>query len=334
MTSGAPSTAGFDAAPLPSEIEAHGLQLVAARRLRELGRPVPEEFVAQERDATVIAITAPMVLQRVREALDCPVVLFKGMEVAARYRDPALRTYHDLDILVPDAEAAQRALLAAGFEESGNPEVYIDIHHLRPLKWPQLPVIVEVHHAPKWPLYATAPPAHELIRSAVQGTTGVPGVLALPPAPHALVLAAHSWSNVPLGRLRDLLDVHLVAAESPPGELMALARRWGMDRVWATTRRALASLLDPRRPPSIPLRTWARGLRTTRSRTVLEYHVERWTSGFWAVPPRRAIAVAGSTARRELRPLEGETWGTKLSRSGRALRDAGRRKREHDDALR
>jgi hypothetical protein len=81
------------------------------------------------------------------------------------------------------------------------------------------------------------------------------------------------------------------------------------------------------------MRTWARGLRTTRTRTVLEYHVERWTSGFWAVPPRRAISVAVAAAGRELHPLDGETWGSKLRRTRKALRDAGRRKKEHDAEL-
>ena len=81
-------------------------------------------------------------------------ILFKGMEVAARYPDPALRVFHDLDILVPDSAAAQARLIAAGFEEVGEPEIYEDIHHLRPLRSPGLPIVVEVHHAPKWPDHA------------------------------------------------------------------------------------------------------------------------------------------------------------------------------------
>lgn len=323
----------IDAAPLPSDLADHRLQLLAARRLRDTGRPVPPEFVEHERMAAVVAMTAPLVLERVREALAGPLVLFKGMEVAARYPEPALRIFHDLDVLVPDAPAAQARLLAAGFEEVGDAALYVDIHHLRPLKWPTLPTMVEVHHGPKWPVYAAAPAAAELIGSAMPGSTGVPGVLALRPPAHALVLAAHSWSNVPLGRLRDLLDVHLVAAEAEPADITALARRWGMERVWETTCAASAALLDPRRRPTVPLLTWARGLRRVRSRTVLEYHLERWTSCFWAIPPRRALGETLSVVRRELRPEADEGWSRKLRRTVAATRDARRRKRDHDERL-
>jgi hypothetical protein len=255
------------------------------------------------------------------------------MEVAARYPDPTLRIFHDLDILVPDSAAAQAALIAAGFEEVGEPELYRGIHHLRPLRFPGLPIVVEVHHRPKWPRYSDPPPPADLLATAVPGATGVEGVLALTPPAHALVLAAHAWSNVPLGRLRDIVDVHLVAAEASPSEIEALARRWGMDRLWRTTRGAADSVLDPARRPTLPVRTWARGLRQARGRTVLEHHTERWTSGFWAIPPRRALDESLRVARRELRPEGDEPWSRKLRRAATAVRDAGRRKSDHDERL-
>ena len=58
---------------------------------------------------------------------------------------PGLRSFGDLDLLTDDAEAAQAALLAAGFQEVFEPEIYEDIHHLRPLWWPGLPLVVELH---------------------------------------------------------------------------------------------------------------------------------------------------------------------------------------------
>ncbi|MGD9570390.1 MAG: nucleotidyltransferase family protein [Thermoleophilia bacterium] len=314
------------------DLAEHRLQLLAARALRQAGRPVPEGFIELESIATVVGITAPLVLERVRAAVDGPVVLFKGMEVAAHYPDPALRLFHDLDILVPDAPAAQRALIAAGFEEVGEPEVYEDIHHLRPLKLPSLPTIVEVHHAPKWPLYATPPPASELIARAVPGHTGVDGVLALDPASHALVLAAHSWSNVPLGCIRDLVDVQLVARRSTPAEVASLARRWGVAGMWGTTDAAARAVLAGGRP-TLPMLTWAGGLRAPRGRTVLESHLERWFAGFWAVPARHAADECLRVARKELRPEGGEGWPAKLSRSAAAVRGAGRRKADHDAGL-
>ena len=77
-------------------------------------------------------------------------MLFKGPETAAHYPHPALRRFWDLDLLVPDAGATQRSLLKAGFREVGDPALYADIHHLRPLTLPGLPLAVEVHDRPKW----------------------------------------------------------------------------------------------------------------------------------------------------------------------------------------
>ena len=81
----------------------------------------------------------------------------KGPEVALRYPGPALRGFRDLDLLVPDAPAVQRELLAAGFEPVGLPEKYAAIHHLRPLAYPGLPLLVEVHDRPKWPEHLRTP---------------------------------------------------------------------------------------------------------------------------------------------------------------------------------
>ena len=47
-------------------------------------------------------------------------ILMKGPEAAARYPDPALRPFCDLDFLVDDPAAAHRALMAAGFVEVGD----------------------------------------------------------------------------------------------------------------------------------------------------------------------------------------------------------------------
>ncbi len=320
----------IDAAPMTSDLEEHRLDLLGARRLRELGRPVPEEMLAAERKAAVVALTAPMVLSRVREAVDEPIVLFKGLEVAALYPEPSLRTLHDLDILVRDAPGVQRRLIDAGFVEVGVPELYEDIHHLRPLQWPGLPVLVEVHHSPKWLHGTTPPPLEELFAATTPAAVAVPGVLTLAPSHHALVVAAHSWSNTPLGRLRDLLDAHLLASRALPGEVEAVARRWGMERVWRTTARATAALIDPGRPATGPLRTWARNLRSARGRTVLEYHVERWSSAFWAMSPHPAAAAASRAVVRDLRPRSAESWRAKARRAVKGARSARRRKLHHD----
>ena len=110
------------------------------------------------------------VLERVRTACDGPLVLMKGPEVAARYPDPALRGFRDVDLLAPDAPTVQRQLVAAGFEPVGVPEKYAAIHHLRPLAYPGLPLLVEVHDRPKWPARLRLPDKAELLGTAVPAT--------------------------------------------------------------------------------------------------------------------------------------------------------------------
>ena len=97
------------------------------------------------------ALAVPPLLERVRAACDGPLVVMKGPEVAARYAEPSTRPFRDLDLLACDAAAVQRSLLDAGFQVAGEPELYVDIHHLRPLYWPGLPLVIEVHQRPKWP---------------------------------------------------------------------------------------------------------------------------------------------------------------------------------------
>src|SRR5215831_17176771 len=137
-------------APTVADLRSHALQLLAARLWRRIGRDVPVDFEQLERKAAVVTMATPHLLAKVREVYDGPALLHKGPEVAAHYPDPALRLFGDVDILVPDAERVQQALLAGGFEPLGDPALYLDLHHLRPLRWPDLPLIVEIHGRPKW----------------------------------------------------------------------------------------------------------------------------------------------------------------------------------------
>jgi hypothetical protein len=315
------------------DLEAHGLHLLAAERWRRFGRPVPQAFVQEELRAAMTTLAAPALLRRVRASCEGPMLVLKGVELARRYPDPALRLSSDVDLLVRDAEAAQRALLAAGFVEVGDPELYLDIHHLRPLCWPTLPLAIELHSRIKWPDGLQPPPSAELFADAVPAAVGLDGVLALPAAQHALAVAAHAWAHVPLRRLRDLVDIALLSAEADPGELSALARRWGIERLWRTTRAAVEGVLLGAVPPAA-VQLWARHLADVRERTVLENHLMRCLSPLWALPPRRALAASLSALVDEVRPGTGETWRTKLARGGEALRNPKRQLSEHDRTLR
>jgi Uncharacterised nucleotidyltransferase len=280
----------------------------------------------------VATLAAPVLLERVRAACDGPLLLFKGPEVAARYPEPALRQFKDLDLLVPDAEAVQKGLIAAGFEPIGDPSLYVGIHHLRPLALRGFPLAIEVHSQPKWPANLRPPSTEELFASAGPAALGVSGMLAPSPAHHALLLAGHSWAHEPLRRLRDLVDIAAMIKSLNHFELRRLSRTWKVERLWATTVAIVGALFYEGRSP-LALRLWARNLLKARERTVLENHLERVLSNFWILPPSDALGELLSILAQEVRPAPGEAWADKRSRSGRALRNALRRRSEHEAAL-
>ncbi len=315
-----------------SDLEAHGLQHLAPARVRRLGYAVPERVLTAQRWAAVCSMLAPLVLGRIVTTVDEPVVLMKGPELALRYPDPAWRPYRDLDVLVSDAAGVWQALRDAGFEETGDPELYRDLHHLRPLVLPKLPLIVEIHARPKWIEGLTPPDTGELVETAVPSRLGVDGLLTLEPARHAVSLAAHAWAHVPLSRIVHLVDIAAMSAEVDRSELDEVASGWGVGRVWRVTSRAVDGLLFGRTRP-LSGRSWARHLWHVRERTVLDRHLQRWLSPYWGLPPRRALGLTATELRRELRPAPGETWRQKLQQTLRALRDAFIRLSDHDRSL-
>jgi hypothetical protein len=259
-----------------------------------------------------------------------------------KYPDPELRPFVDLDLLVVDPERAHRALLDAGFEEMAEPpwaasrssqaDVFANKHHTRPLSLPGIPLKVELHRWPSWPRWLTPPAPDGLLAAAVPSELGVDGVLTLPPAEHTLVLAAHSWVNEPLGRVRDLLDVTLMSGEAEREELSGLAGRWGMGRLWRATLHAAESSLLRTRRSTVAQRTWARNVPAMRERTVIEAHLENWISCYWTSPPLGATRLALSNLAWDLLPAD-ESWRTKLSRAAGALGHARSPKSVHDEAL-
>jgi hypothetical protein len=83
----------------------------------------------------------------------------------------------------------------------------------------------------------------------------------------------------------------------------------------------------------LALRLWGGHLEAVRGRTVAESHLEKWVSPLWALPPRQALLRTSGRVAEELRPVPGEPWRTKLSRSRLALRNAGVRRSSHERLL-
>jgi hypothetical protein len=299
---------------------AHKLGPLAAGRRRAAGAPVPEAFAAEERAASFAALSAGALLQRIRELGDGPIVLLKGPEVAALY-PPSGRRFGDIDVLTPDAVGLHHSLREHGFVEAETGFDHREHHHLVPLRWPVIPLYVEVHAAPNWPAGIAAPPVAEILEAAVPSVVGIEGVLAPSRLHHGILLAAHAWAHVPLKTVRDLVDIAALAAAVEHADLHRLADSWRLGRVWDTTWRAIEALFsDGRR--SAALRIWARHLVAVRERTVFETHLQAALHPFWERPPGPALAESLAAIRSDLAPVGGESWGKKLRRVPRAIRDA------------
>jgi Uncharacterised nucleotidyltransferase len=316
-------------APHVRALRYHRLGLVEAHRRRRAGlAPLPELAADLMRAALTDLAVAPL-LGRAREAYDGRLVLLKGPEVALDYPDPGMRPFGDLDLLADDAPAAQAALLAAGFGEIGDPALYDGIHHLRPLAWPGVPIVIELHSRPKWPARVPGPDVAALLAHAVPSRLGVAGVETLAPAPHAVLLAAHAWAHEPLARLGHLVDVAATLARAEDGEAGALARAWGCARMWTRTEDAMRAVLHGDR--SLPV--WAKHLDAARERTVLEMHLQRLLGPVVGLPGGQVPAGLVRALRDELR-LEGdEPLRAKLARSRLAVAHAHVSRAEHEQLL-
>lgn len=298
-----------------SVLERHRLELLAAHRLRATGRDVDPELLAAERVAAMRSIAAPQLLRRIREVATGPLILMKGPEAGASYPRPHCRPFKDLDLLTSDADRLYSDLVAAGFQTVSGAAAY----HLPGLAWPGLPLAVEVHRIPHYIPGLPAPETAELLPLTQASRTGVPGILGLEPAAHAVLLAAHAWAHGPLERVGHLLDVAAVLADGDPAAAEALSRRWGCARMWTTTTAAIDTLL--RDAPVVPLalRTWARHLASLRQPSILESYAARILGPAWALPRHKAARGMGSELCRTVLPYEGESWTSQLGRARHAV---------------
>ena len=272
----------------PHAAFAHGVAPLVSERLRRRGKDVPQAFLPEERAAKIANLIAPSVLARARDAYEGPMLVLKGPEVSALYPGRA-RMFADLDLLVADAPAARKSLLAAGFEPADRLErVSPFFYHLNPVELPGVPLQIELHKTVKWPSGLLPPPNEALFEAAVPASVDVQGLLTPAPAHHALLLAGHAWAERPLDRFRDLIDVVVMGNGVDTRELEQTAAEWRWDRVWHTTRAAIEWLIEDAPLPAA-VRLWARHLAASREPTAVEVQFRRWLSPFWALPPASAL---------------------------------------------
>ena len=229
---------------------------------------------------------------------------------------PRLRSFGDLDLLTDDAAGrpgrADRRWLPGGLRAR---RATSDIHHLRPLRWPGLPLSIELHTRPNWPAASPAPTTEELIAAAVPGRLGVAGVTTLPPEHHTLVLAAHAWEHQALGRLGNLIDV-AVTLRRADAEVGRPGAPLGLRRMWRTTRAAIGAVV--RAGGARPRSRCGRGTcAAPASPRVFEWHIKGLLAPLVGLP--------GRGAGRADRASPGESRRMQLSRGRRSCGEPARR---------
>jgi hypothetical protein len=275
----------------------------------------------EERAARAAALVVPALLQRVRDAYDGPLVVLKGPELTHAYPEGA-RRLGDLDLLAGDAEQAQESLLAAGFRlrpYALHPDYNVH-HHLHPLVWPGIPVPVEIHRRVPWPRGLAGPRNEELFEAATPASVGVEGILAPDQRQHAVLLASHAWREVPMQKLRALVDVLALTEDDSRDELAGIAQKWDFERGWMATLAAADWLLREGDEPTF-VGYWARYLRQLREPTVIEMHLQAWLSPFTLTRPQIAVRLSAAAVLRDLRPsTPQEGWAAKTRRMAHAVR--------------
>ena len=119
------------------------------------GADAPQEILDELRHDLHAGATQAMLAERQLAAVlgalsgaDVPALVVKGAATAAYYADPALRSYGDLDIMVPEAQlgVAEHALNQLGYESFASKEWWLDhFHHLPPMVSESGGLLVELH---------------------------------------------------------------------------------------------------------------------------------------------------------------------------------------------
>ncbi|MGQ9600811.1 MAG: nucleotidyltransferase domain-containing protein [Anaerolineae bacterium] len=197
---------------------------------------IPEEpYEALRRDfyaAAARAMVAERQLAQVLQALaeaGVPTLVVKGAAVGAYYPDPALRSYGDLDVVVPrhQLEQATAALARLGYQGSGQKQWRLAHHfHLPPLHHETGRLTVEVHWQLDRPEQPWRLPVEELWARAVPWAVAGQPTLRLEGVDTVLYLSLHTLSHhlARLG-LRPLCDLAQVIEGWGPSEWEALVRR-------------------------------------------------------------------------------------------------------------
>ena len=150
------------------------------------------------------------------------------------------------------------------------------------------------------------------------------------PAPLALFLANHAWRHNPYQSIIHLIDIELARQQSDPAEVRALARRWGIERVWDH----LCAMIDwfiyqEGAAPGVLHRWWSRHLPDTREKTVLEIYSGSWGRGLAAPTRAEQIETIAHDVRFSFTAHSWQNRRQKLGRIALGMRSLSRPASEH-----
>ncbi len=285
-------------------LRTHGINLVVVDRLERTQRTVEPHLLADWVDAVRVERDTERVLAAVRAAVTGPILLVKGAATSAAYPRRGLRSWGDVDIVVPDARRAVCELHAAGFW-TGDDSGPSDGRHEPPMRLGAIPLPVEVHSNVGVPRWAEPPPRDLLFEQSVPSGLSVPGLLVPDPVLHAVLVCAHSWAHLPFRSLRDLLDQEMLLTGADYEDRAAsLANRFGLERTWQVDRRLAAAVFDAQQ--LMPLeRALSAPLRTLRERSPVESLAALLTGPLYADSALASARAYIAGARSAVRPVDG-----------------------------
>jgi Uncharacterised nucleotidyltransferase len=272
-------------------------------------------YAVNERDARqlmVPVLTSMAVLETVRRESNVPLVLLKGLQIGGLYPQAWMRDTGDLDILTTDPDQLFQDLQKAGFIAS---HAVSDVRHhqLPPLRDPIFGLSVEIHRRPNTGGFGNIITVEDCFADAVPSRVNMKGILAPSPNHEFVLHLAHSWADRPLGRVRDLIDLELLAQNvGGPAAALSLARQFKLKRVWSATVSAQDWVLRDT-SPSMSARVMGRHL--DREFKPSKDVFRRLLSPFCADSVSEAVRMASREMRRAFAGNPGETLFGKIKRT-------------------
>jgi hypothetical protein len=302
------TTRVIDRCPNVAALRYHGLAAIAAVHRRATSDEHLAEVDADLAQNAAAGLQGLEAVRAVREVVDGPLLLMKGLDVARLYPDPSLRRLRDVDMLVSDPDGTQWRLICAGFRETRGPGVEVDsrdrlLHQLCPLQAPGLWIPVEIHRTPHWPFWCRPPSYEELIGDAEPSTVALDDVVTPRLEHHALIVLAHAWAGQPFEQFAQLLDVAVLLEKCDARDVVGVARRWRLERALDVARATIDCLLHNLGRVPFVTRHFAAHLETLAIPSPARRQFDRYASSVFVTSPAEAAVGGARAAARRARVL-------------------------------